>query len=77
MRRREFITLVGGHDYPRRVGLRPSEARDGRERSSASGQMQKITAGKFHLNLPSHHSITSSPRVSSVAPRRDRVPSRS
>src|SRR5215472_12413478 len=33
---------------PRRIGLRPSEARDGRERGNARGQMQKLSAGKFH-----------------------------
>src|SRR6266436_1082969 len=30
---------------PRRIGLRPRKPRDGRERGSARGQMQKITAG--------------------------------
>src|SRR5262245_35723836 len=35
-------------DRPRRIGLRPSEARYSRERGSARGQMQKISAGKFH-----------------------------
>ena len=34
---------------PRRIGLRPSEARHGRKRGSARGQMQKISAGKFHF----------------------------
>jgi hypothetical protein len=33
---------------PRRIGLRPSNARDGRQRGSARCQMQKISAGKFH-----------------------------
>ncbi len=32
----------------RRIRLRPSDARHGRERGSARGQMQKFTAGKFH-----------------------------
>jgi hypothetical protein len=32
---------------PRGVGLRPSNARDGRERGTR-GQMQKLSAGKFH-----------------------------
>jgi len=32
--------------------LRPSEARDGRERGSAGGQMQKLSAGKFHFEPP-------------------------
>src|SRR5438132_1351002 len=49
---------------PRRIGLRPSYARNSRERGSARGQIQKISAGKFHLNLPSHHSITSSAMAS-------------
>src|SRR5215475_4207856 len=39
---------------PRRIGLRPSSARHGRERGSARGQMQKISAGKFHFEPPSH-----------------------
>ena len=33
---------------PCRMGLRPSEARDGRQRGSARGEMQKLSAGKFH-----------------------------
>jgi hypothetical protein len=33
---------------PRRIGLRPRETRHGRERGSARGQMEKISAGKFH-----------------------------
>src|SRR5262249_46851035 len=32
---------------PRWIGLPPSVARDGRQRGSAGGQMQKISAGKF------------------------------
>src|SRR5262249_34740354 len=42
------------HDHahrPRWIGLRPRNARHGRERGSASGQMQKLSAGKFH-NTP-------------------------
>src|SRR5262249_30436724 len=35
----------------RRIGLRPSQARNGRQRSSARNQMQKISAGKFHFEL--------------------------
>jgi hypothetical protein len=31
--------------------LRPSNARDGRERGTR-GQMQKLSAGKFHLRPP-------------------------
>src|SRR5262245_65141226 len=52
---------------PRRIGLRPSDARYGRQRGSG-GQMQEFAEGKFHLNLPlaSHHSITSSARATSV-----------
>src|SRR5262249_16708046 len=70
---REDIGASAGREWhnhahrTRRVGLRPSDARDGRQRGSARGQMQKMpTVGKFHLNLPSHHSITSSARASSV-----------
>src|SRR5262249_28360192 len=37
---------------PRRIGLRPSEARHGRQRGSAGGQMQKLSAGKFHFEPP-------------------------
>ena len=33
---------------PRRIGLRPRDARHGRQRGSARGQMQKISTGKFH-----------------------------
>src|SRR5262245_65778082 len=33
---------------PRRIGLRPRYARYSWERGSARGQMQKISAGKFH-----------------------------
>src|SRR5262245_38754879 len=54
-------------DRSRRIGFRPAEARHSRQRGGARGQMQKISAGKFHLNLPlpSNHSITSSARASS------------
>ena len=37
---------------PRRIGLRESKARDGRERGSARGQMQKMSAEKFHFEPP-------------------------
>jgi len=37
--------------WPRRIGLRPSEARHGGQRDSARRQMQKISAGKFHFVL--------------------------
>src|SRR5262249_14224428 len=46
--------LIAGHMSrpPRRSErpsrLRPSEARHGRQRASARGKMQKISAGKFH-----------------------------
>src|SRR5262249_56748202 len=35
---------------PRRIGLRPSDARHSRQRSSAGGQTQKSTAGKVHFD---------------------------
>ena len=35
---------------PRRIGLRPRNARHGRQRGSARCQMQKSAAGKFHLH---------------------------
>src|SRR6516162_7885705 len=37
---------------PRWIGLRPGEARDGRQRGSARCKMQKISAGKFHFEPP-------------------------
>src|SRR5262245_45114973 len=40
-------------DRPRRIVLRPSNARYGRQRGSARGQMQKSSAGKFHFEPPS------------------------
>src|SRR5262249_4786371 len=49
-----------------RIALSPSDPRHRRQRGSASGQMQKISAGKFHFGPPSHHSITSSARASKV-----------
>ena len=33
---------------PRRISLRPRKPRHGRQRGSACGQMQKLSAGKFH-----------------------------
>src|SRR5215468_6526441 len=36
-------------DRSRRIDLRPSEARHGRQRGSTRGQMQKSSAGKFHF----------------------------
>jgi hypothetical protein len=60
------------HDQAHRpgwIGLCPSNSRKGRQHGSVRDQMQKISAGKFHLNLPSRHSITSSARASSVGGR--------
>src|SRR5262245_57386555 len=37
---------------PRRIGLRPRDARHSRQRGSARGQMQKLSAGKFHFEPP-------------------------
>ena len=37
---------------PRRIGLRPRDARHGRQRGSARCQMQKLSAGKFHGDPP-------------------------
>jgi hypothetical protein len=34
--------------WPRRIGLRPSEARHSWQRGSACGQMQEFATGKFH-----------------------------
>jgi hypothetical protein len=36
-----------GHG-PRRIGLRPRDLRDGRERGSTRYQMQELSAWKFH-----------------------------
>src|ERR1700757_1931976 len=52
--RKPVSYATGGepHDDPPRprwIGLRPSNPRHGRERGGAGGQMQKISAGKFHL----------------------------
>jgi hypothetical protein len=38
---------------PRWIGLRPSKARDSRERGSGRSHMQKLPAGKFHIEPPS------------------------
>jgi len=35
------------------VMLRGGDPRDGRQRGSARGQMEKISAGKFHFEPPS------------------------
>src|SRR5262249_53119927 len=55
--RKNVAGAAGGkrHDdthRPRGIGLRPSKAQDGRQRYSARGQMQKLSAGKFHVALP-------------------------
>jgi hypothetical protein len=53
--RDEVGTAAGGIAYndahrPRRIGLRPSEARYGRQRGSAHRQMQQLsTVAKFHV----------------------------
>src|SRR5262249_27548824 len=39
-------------DRSRRIGLRPCDARHGRQRGRARWEMQKISAGKFHSALP-------------------------
>src|SRR5262245_23847871 len=55
-------------DGVRRIGLRRRNMRHRRQRGSARCQMQELSSvGKFHLNLPSRHSITSSARASTVA----------
>src|SRR5215472_14412308 len=48
--------------WPRRIGLRPCDARDGRERGSARSQMQKLSAGKFHFEPSLSLHIIQSPR---------------
>ena len=48
--------------WPRRIGLRPCDPRHGRERGSARGQMQKLSAGKFHRRLSVSRRFTRSPR---------------
>ena len=53
-RAREVIGAAAGrerHDHSYRlgrIGLRPCCARHARQRGSARGQMQKLSAGKFH-----------------------------
>jgi hypothetical protein len=39
---------------PRRIGLRPCNKRQNRQRGSARGQIQKSSAWKFHDVLPDH-----------------------
>ena len=51
--REDVVRAAGGKadddaHRPRRIGLRPSEARHGRERGSTRCQMQKLAARKFH-----------------------------
>src|SRR4051794_7553708 len=41
-------------DRPGRKGLCPRDARNGRERGGARGQMQKLSAWKFHFRHHSH-----------------------
>src|SRR5215471_15514643 len=38
--------------WSRRIGLRPSETRNGWQRRSSRCQMQKLSARKFHFNPP-------------------------
>src|SRR5262249_37163659 len=38
--------------WPRRIGLRPCDARHRRQRGSARSQMQKISTGTFHFEPP-------------------------
>src|SRR5262249_21190735 len=38
---------------PRRIGLRPRDPRYARQCGSARGEIQKISAGKFHFEPPS------------------------
>src|SRR5262245_4082868 len=59
------VVRAGGRDRhdqthrPRWIGLRPSDARDGRQRSSACGEMQKLSAGKYHSALPAFQATVS------------------
>jgi hypothetical protein len=45
------------------ISLRPSDARDGRQRRSSRGEMQKSTAGKFHGALQRSFCHTSLPVI--------------
>src|SRR5262249_55332093 len=47
---------------PRRIGLRLRDARHGRQRGSARGQMQKISAGGVSRTPPSLHIPRAPPR---------------
>src|SRR5262249_45006518 len=61
LRDQSAVHIVGGArgesdndpHRPRRIGLRPSYPRHGRQRGSGCCQMQKISAGKFHFEPPS------------------------
>ena len=64
----------------RRIGLRPRDARHGRQRGSACGQMQEFRRGSFIAAHNSLATIIRSPRRHAVAEtkaRRCRLPSRS
>src|SRR5262249_61500277 len=52
---------------PGRIIERARKTRCGWQRGGTRCQMQKLSAGKFHLNLPSHHSITSLARNRNVS----------
>src|SRR6516165_7437973 len=52
---------------PRRIGLRPSEARHSRKRGSAGCEMQELATGKFHFEPP--FTVAVGTRISSRAPR--------
>src|SRR5262249_53194373 len=54
------------------IGLRPSDARYGRQRGSACGQMQKISAGKFHFRTSLN--IIRSPKGASLPNANDEGP---
>src|SRR5262249_26474181 len=41
---------------PARIGLRPSDARKGRQRGSTRGQIKEFATGRFHVS-PSGHAI--------------------
>src|SRR5262249_8756447 len=52
---RDVVPAARGGRYdqahrPRRIGLRPSDARHGRKGGSTDGQMQKFPAGEFHAS---------------------------
>jgi hypothetical protein len=49
--------------WPRRIGLRPNEARQRRHHGSARGQMQERAAGKFHSALPEFRSTVGFPQI--------------